>query len=230
MTQSAGAASLFRLMQVLDRTCRSPQALGAPPDEAAGNAAEADAFSALLRAACEGHRDAARVVVTKLLPRVRNLVRYLVRGDQDVDDIAQEALIALIRGLPQYRGEGAFEAWTDRVVVRVTFAHLRRRRAQPALAALSSDDLRGAQPGMPTDEYLLRRRATALLDELPEDQRQALVLHHVLEMSVPEVAEHLGAPLETVRSRLRLAKTRLRERAALAAADWQDVEPEGGAA
>jgi RNA polymerase sigma-70 factor (ECF subfamily) len=49
------------------------------------------------------------------------------------------------------------------------------------------------------------------LDTLPFEQRHALVLHHVLEMSVPEVAEEMRAPIETVRSRLRLGRVRLRE-------------------
>jgi RNA polymerase sigma factor (sigma-70 family) len=49
------------------------------------------------------------------------------------------------------------------------------------------------------------------LDELPDAQREALVLHHVLGMTVSEVADQLEAPQETVRSRLRLGKDRLRQ-------------------
>jgi RNA polymerase sigma-70 factor (ECF subfamily) len=52
------------------------------------------------------------------------------------------------------------------------------------------------------------------LDALPYDQRHALVLHHVVGLSVPEVAAQLEVPLETIRSRLRLAQNKLREQAA----------------
>jgi RNA polymerase sigma-70 factor (ECF subfamily) len=60
------------------------------------------------------------------------------------------------------------------------------------------------------DEYLSRRHAIRLLDLLPTEQRQVVVLHHVMEMSVPEIASELAIPFETVRSRLRLARQRLR--------------------
>jgi RNA polymerase sigma-70 factor (ECF subfamily) len=83
-----------------------------------------------ITAAASGDRTAAESLCRELLPRVRNLVRYLVRGDARVDDIAQEALIAVLRGLATYRGDGRFEAWVDRVVARSTFAALRRLRAE----------------------------------------------------------------------------------------------------
>ena len=53
-----------------------------------------------IQAIIDGRRDAAESLLAELLPRVRNLVRYLVRGDHDVDDIAQDALIAILKGLP----------------------------------------------------------------------------------------------------------------------------------
>jgi RNA polymerase sigma-70 factor (ECF subfamily) len=60
------------------------------------------------------------------------------------------------------------------------------------------------------DDYTLRRQLVHYLDELPEGQRQAVVLHHVLGQSVPELAESLQVPFETARSRLRLGMERLR--------------------
>ena len=165
-----------------------------------------------LQAVIAGDREAAGSLLTELLPRVRNLVRYLRHGDQDVDDIAQEALIAIVRGLPGWRGEGSFKSWADRVVARTTFAHLKKARAlqgptegEPeALAEVASEE------GTP-EHYVFRRDMARLLDELPEEQRHTLVLHHVMGMSVPEMTEELGIPFETVRSRLRLGRHRLRE-------------------
>ncbi len=153
-------------------------------------------------------RPALEAVVARLVPRVRNLVRYLVRGDAEADDLAQEALVAIVRGLPSHRGEGTLEAWADRVAARATFAGLRRaRRARlpegPALEALPD-------PGGQPDDYAERRRAVGHLDRLPDEQRHALVLHHVLGLSIPEAAAELGAPAETVRSRLRLGMAKLR--------------------
>lgn len=160
--------------------------------------------------AARGDRRAQQALLAELLPRVRNLVRYLVRGDLEVDDITQECLIAVMRGLPGYRGEGAFKSWVDRVVARATFAHLRHSRQEGArLVHPPGPDLHLLpDPDSGPDEYAERRQMVQLLDEVPYDQRHALVLHHVLEMSVPEIAEQLGLPQETVRSRLRLGKAR----------------------
>jgi RNA polymerase sigma-70 factor (ECF subfamily) len=172
------------------------------------------AHDARLAAAANGDRDAMEVVLLALLPRARNLVRYLVRGD-DIDDITQEALIAVARSLPGYRGEGKLEAWADRIVARVTFAALRERSAERARAGedLSRVD-RPCEAPLPDEVYAARRRTVELLDGLSYDLRHAIVLHHVLEMSVPEIAAQLRIPVETVRSRLRLGMAKLRELAA----------------
>jgi RNA polymerase sigma-70 factor (ECF subfamily) len=144
----------------------------------------------------------------ELLPRVRNLVRYLVRGDSLVDDIAQEGLIAILRGLRTYRGEGKFESWADRVVARTTFASLRRLRGRPEERERAKTDTPAEVDG--ADEYVLRRQVAAHLDDLPTEQREALVLHFTAGMTIPEIAEMTGAPQETVRSRIRLGKAALR--------------------
>jgi RNA polymerase sigma-70 factor (ECF subfamily) len=166
-----------------------------------------------IRAAIEGRRDAAESLLAELLPWVRSLVRHSVHGDSEVDDIIQEALVAILRGLPSYRGEGAFASWAERVVVRVTFAASRRARAERSqvddeetaeLAAVPAEE---AAP----DDYLLRRQMAKLLEQLSDEQRRALLLHHVMGMSVPEMAEELEVPFETVRSRLRLGRAHLRE-------------------
>src|SRR3954469_17175198 len=83
-----------------------------------------------IAAAAAGDRAAAQELCRELLPRVRNLVRYLLRGDSRVDDVAQEALIAVLRGLGTFRGDGRFESWVDRVVARTAFAVIRRIRAE----------------------------------------------------------------------------------------------------
>src|SRR3954469_4388157 len=137
-----------------------------------------------IAAAAAGDRTAAQALCRELLPRVRNLVRYLVRGDARVDDVAQEAMIAVLRGLGTFRGEGTFESWVDRVVARSTFATLRRLRAetQPGAEDVAERE-RDPVDASPFEE---RRELAAALDRLPQDQRQALVLHFSVGMTVPE--------------------------------------------
>ncbi len=164
-----------------------------------------------LAAAQAGDRAAMEALLGELLPRMRNLVRYLIRGDQGVDDIVQDALLAVVRGLPGYRGDGQLHSWVDRIVARTTFASLRKsRKHEVASDAYTEPEQLGVTE--PLDErYAARRRAVRLLDQLPAEQRHVLVLHHVLGMTMPEIAEQLDAPLETIRSRMRLGRNRLRD-------------------
>jgi len=168
------------------------------------------ARDARLAAAVAGDRLALEELVAELLPRVRNLVRYLVRGDTEAEDFAQEAMVAILRGLPSHRGEGTLQSWSDRVAMRAAFGCLKHaRRARNQLDA--GADLEAIpHPDAAPDEYAARRQAVALLDRLPYDQRHSLVMHHVLGMSVPDIAAELGVPLETVRSRLRIGIGKLR--------------------
>ena len=163
--------------------------------------------------AVAGDTAALQELVTALLPRVRNLVRYLVRRDSDVDDLTQEALLVVLDGLSGLRGDGSFEGWVDRVTVRSVFRHLKKLRREPSrpdtLGGFDTTELPASIPY--PDDYLTRRQAIAILDQLSPEQRYVLVLHHVLDMTVPEIAAQLKIPAETVRSRLRLARFNLRE-------------------
>ena len=160
-----------------------------------------------IRAAARGDRAAASAVLRPLLPRIRNLVRYLLRGDDDVDDITQQALIAVMKGLPSFRGDAPLERWADRITARETFRYIKRSRLQVAREA----PLDEAHPvTLPEDPFLLRRTVVAQLDILPEAQRQVIALHHAAGFTLPEIAELLDVPRETVKSRLRLGLKRLR--------------------
>jgi RNA polymerase sigma-70 factor (ECF subfamily) len=162
-----------------------------------------------IAAAARGDRAAAEALCRELLPRVRNLVRYLLRGDARVDDVTQEALIAVLRGLASFRGDGRFESWVDRVVARTAFAVIRRIRAETQPGDRAA--VEGEPVGAGGEIYTMRRELVAALDRLPGEQRESLVLHFAVGMTVPEIAEAVAAPLETVRSRLRLGKAALRE-------------------
>jgi RNA polymerase sigma-70 factor (ECF subfamily) len=198
-------AALFSIRE--HRAERARRAVEVPSSEERG-----PAFEPKVRAAAAGDPQAARDLLVALLPRARNLVRYLVRGDAEADDLAQDGLVAVLRGLGTFRGDAPFESWADRVVVRATFAGLRRRRREAADRTSAEAELRHvSEASAPADDYAERRRAVAILDTLPQKLREVVVMHHVLEMSVREIASETGAPVETVRSRLRLARARLRE-------------------
>lgn len=159
-----------------------------------------------------GDRAAAQSLLTELLPRVRNLVRYLVRGDHVVDDITQHVLVELLRSLSGFRHDGSLHAWVHRITVRVTLRQAVRQRRERAQQAEIGVELYAVRDNaLAPDEYLRRRDVVALLDCLPEEQRHVVVLHHVVGLSVPELAAELAIPFETARSRLRLGLAKLRQ-------------------
>ncbi|WP_224360621.1 RNA polymerase sigma factor [Hyalangium versicolor] len=166
-----------------------------------------------IRAAMEGRREATESLLAELLPRVRTRVRYSIQGDSEVDDITQEALVAILRGLPTYRGEGAFVSWADRVVERVTFAASKRARAERRQVDAGTTEELAEEPveDSSPEDCVLRRQLEKLLEQLSDGQRRAVLLHHVMGMSVPEMAEALSVPFETVRTRLRTGRAHLRE-------------------
>jgi RNA polymerase sigma-70 factor, ECF subfamily len=168
------------------------------------------ALDATVAAAIAKDPRALEQVVTTLLPRVRNIARYLVRGDAEADDVAQEVMVAILRKLPGYRGDGSLQSWADKIAMRESFLALRRTRRTRERVDAGADLTLVPDGAESPDAYTERRRAIAALDQVSDEQRQALVLHHVFGLSVPEVAEETGAPVETVRSRLRLGLARLR--------------------
>lgn len=200
---------------------RAPGMLAVGQDHVPSSSTEqAELHRALVEAATRGDRRAAEQLLRALLPRVRNLVRYFVRGDAEVDDLAQESLVTILRGLPTYRGEGNVTSWSDRIVVRTVFAHLRRQRVSEKCHVEYTPDLVPVPSGESAAGFLARRQAMRALDGLPDEQRAVLVMHHVMGLSVREIAEELGVAFETIRSRLRLGMARLRSAVA------GDDEPE----
>jgi RNA polymerase sigma factor (sigma-70 family) len=134
----------------------------------------------------------------------------------DLDDAVQQSMIALVRALPAFRGECHPAGYASRITLRVA---LRVRRnvkrdtnRREALGQLDESDELGPAP---SDDALASRRRELLrelLEDLPEEQAEALTLRVVMGWSLEEVARASGAPVNTVRSRVRLAKEALRSR------------------
>jgi RNA polymerase sigma-70 factor (ECF subfamily) len=176
-------------------------------------------LSELARRAAAGDRRAAHALLLKVGPAMLRAVRrVLARRTADVEDVVQEAMQALVDALPGFRGQCTVLHFAWRVAVLTALANRRRLDLRAQWAAESTDGVEieeAAQaPALP-DAALLRGRRealSALLDELPPDQAEVLVLHAAYGFTIEELAGAVGRPLETIRSRLRLAKRTLRDR------------------
>jgi RNA polymerase sigma-70 factor (ECF subfamily) len=134
----------------------------------------------------------------------------------DLDDAVQQSMIALLRALPAFRGEchpaGYASRITLRVALRVRKGNKRDLTRREHLTLLSVSEPADASPN--EDALATRRRELLreLLQDLPEEQAEALALRVVMGWTLDEVARATGAPVNTVRSRVRLAKEALRQR------------------
>ena len=164
-----------------------------------------------------GNRDAARTLLKNTAPAILQVVRgVLGTGHPDLEDVAQEAAIALVSALRSFRGECGVLHFACRVAVFTSLAARRRLEVRMRWADdRAPESTGGSDSHLPSSEYLAARRRSALrelLRDLPEAQAETLVLSAVLGYSPQEIARITGAPANTVRSRLRLAKIALRDR------------------
>ncbi|MEM9070621.1 MAG: RNA polymerase sigma factor [Myxococcota bacterium] len=167
-----------------------------------------DPLAPLARRAAEGDRIALRQLLETLGPFVLRVARGMLGGHHpDAEDVAQDALIRTVRGLRRFRGECSVQYFAARVTHRAAADYWRKRRSleRGDDAVVERDN---AHLG---DGIENRQLATELLSQLSEVQSEALVLRAVLGYSIEEIAMETGVSVNTVKSRLRLAKQALRE-------------------
>lgn len=129
------------------------------------------------------------------------MCRRLAGNDADALDATQEALIAIVRGLPRFDGRAAFSTWSYRVATNACLDELRRRRRRPDPGLPATESTRGGDP--PLEETVADRLTIdEALAELPEDFRAPIVLRDQLGMDYAEIAAVLDIPPGTVRSRI----------------------------
>ena len=123
-------------------------------------------------------------------------------GDSaDAADACQEALIAIVRGLPAFDGRSAFGTWAYRVATNACLDELRRRRRRPE-PGLPDGPAEVASPFDHVESSTTRVDLDRALQSLPADYRAAVVLRDVCALSYEEIAEALLIPPGTVRSRI----------------------------
>lgn len=157
-------------------------------------------------------REAARRLLERIAPRVRHMVQTLVGWDEETGDYTNACLLAVLENLGKYRGQGPLEAWAGQLTYRVLMRQLKRRRRSERTVTLPGEET-GLARGTPERDASRRERAgawAALLGQLPEKRREALVLRLVYGYTVAEVAGMTGTPLNTVRDRIRVGLRDLR--------------------
>jgi RNA polymerase sigma-70 factor (ECF subfamily) len=140
-------------------------------------------------------------------------VAYRLTGnDADAQDLVQEVLLRVRRGLETYR-PGSLEGWLSRITTNAFLDDVRRRRRRPTVP-LPDDPDRVLAGGDDPDSALAAAKLPDDIQEairaLPEDFRVVVVLCDVVGLSYEEIAEHLLIPIGTVRSRIHRGRAALR--------------------
>lgn len=160
-----------------------------------------------------GDKRAFELLVLKYQRKIMRLLSRLVRDPVEVEDVAQEAFIKAYRAIPQFRGESAFYTWLYRIAVNTAKNYLVAKRRRPNGSAQyetedgetfdETDNL--SDINTPEAAYASREIADTVnqaIEALPEELRTAIVLREIEGLSYEEIAQSMGCPIGTVRSRI----------------------------
>jgi RNA polymerase sigma-70 factor (ECF subfamily) len=187
----------------------APPAVGLPSNE--------ELACQLATRAASGDLAATQQFLTYVWPTLTRVAAGVLGAQHaELDDAVQQSMIALVRALPAFRGECHPAGYASRITLRVAL-RVRRNVKRDANRREAFEHLGPGEDNVLTDpsEALGSRRRELLrevLSDLPEEQAEALTLRVVMGWSLEEVARASGAPVNTVRSRVRLAKEALRAR------------------
>lgn len=173
-----------------------------------GAGTDSEVVRKAIEAAQGGSSEALHFLYVRYAPEVLRCVRKVVRDDYEAEDITQNVFIKLMAVIPKYeqRGDVPFSAWILRVARNAALDHLRARRSTPCDEIAVSDDERGRI------RHDRGRDLREALESLPPEQRDVLILRHVVGLSPVEIASMLGKTESSVhglhhRGRLTLQMT-----------------------
>jgi RNA polymerase sigma-70 factor (ECF subfamily) len=135
----------------------------------------------------EGDQEAVHFLYVRFGPDLRRYVNSFVQDHHEAEDIVQNVFAKLITAISSYEQKDVpFKAWILRVARNAALDHLRTRRAIP------TEDLRASEPDDSEIDAERRHDLRHAFKRLPEDQREVLVLRHIVGLSPLEIADALG--------------------------------------
>jgi len=173
----------------------------------------------LLEQCRQGHLEAFGELVERYRVRIYNLAYRMLHSREEAEDVTQETFLNVYRSLGNFRGE-RLAPWIYKIASNLCLDHLRRRRPSVSLDERSGEDDDTAREiadrtCVPEDEALaaaLGEDIQRAIDSLPPKYRSVVVLRHIEDLPYEDIAEVLGVPLGTVKTRLFRAREMLRVR------------------
>jgi RNA polymerase sigma-70 factor (ECF subfamily) len=153
----------------------------------------------LVRRHLAGDRQAFAELVRRHERRVYNLAYRMLGRSEEAADASQDVFVTCLRKLGGFKGTAAFTTWLHRVTLNVCYDSLRKRGREEPVEEVPEARSSGVDVAESTATAVDVHRA---LQRVPEDFRAVLILHDVQGVPYEEIAEALGAPVGTVKSRL----------------------------
>jgi RNA polymerase sigma-70 factor, ECF subfamily len=152
-------------------------------------------------------------LVERYYQRIDRLAQQVVRSPLAAEDITQEAFLRAYRALPGFRGEASFYSWLYRIALNLCLNYLRQQTNRASAAESPEVSI---LPGVTDPSALLEhqereRLVRGAIDALPAHYRVAIILRDLEGLSYQEIADVLGIPLGTVKSRINFGKHLLRQ-------------------
>lgn len=164
----------------------------------------------LLKRAQGGDEFAVERLIELYQDSIYSMALSFTKNPHQAEDLAQEAWIKILRGLPKFRHDSKFSTWLYRVTMNTFLnAHRAVKREQEVVGTLKVEDETQGDAGKQVDTALDLQKAVRAL---PEEFRSVVLLRYVADLSYKEIASVLELPLGTVQSRLRRALDKLEQR------------------
>ena len=164
---------------------------------------------ALARRASDGDSEAFAELVRRHEGRVFSIALRMTGREEDARDAAQDAFVSAYRKLSSFRGDAAFTTWLHRVTVNATYDLLRKRSRAPEPVADVPETAAASHEEDPAGRVAQQLEVREALALVPEEYRAVLVLRDMEDLPIEEVAEILGLPVGTVKSRCHRARVAL---------------------
>lgn len=175
---------------------------------------------ALVQKFVDGEHECLEILITRHKNRIYTYIFMIVKNHAVAEDIFQDTFIKVIQSLKKgrYTENGKFVSWAIRIAHNLIIDHFRKEKH---LSTVSNDETEvdifnspkfsdmNIEDNMVSEQIF--REVRHLIDELPDDQRQVVIMRHYLGFSFREIAEHSGVSINTALGRMRYALINLRK-------------------
>jgi len=173
----------------------------------------------LVHAYLKGNEKAFELLLNRHKRKVWSHIYLLVRDRELTEDLFQEAFIKVVHTLKtgKYNEEGKFLPWVMRIAHNLVIDHFRRTKKMPLVRSNEEHDVFAtiAQPGKNVEQQIVNLQidedVRKLIDHLPQEQREVVMMRTYLNMSFKEISEHTEVSINTALGRMRYALINMRK-------------------